>query len=88
MTNKKILVSILGHGASWNGAPEDTPWEVFVTEGGTCVLQGGRYPDEVEHAFRVLDHATMTVAESVGKSVQRTLLHLGFECEIEILGDA
>jgi hypothetical protein len=84
----RLLISAVGFGASSTAAAEDTPWSVYLTAGGTAVLDGGPYPDANPASQLLVAELRMFDAIAVAERLESVLTALGLRCHVETLGDA
>jgi hypothetical protein len=88
MNSKKVLISMLGFGASWSGPADETPWNVYIVCDGQKVLDGGAYPDESPNAILIVSRVKLAVAESVAKALEEFLRNIEIDVQVEMLADA
>lgn len=88
MNSKKVLITLLGFGASWSGPADQTPWNVYAISDGQKVLDGGAYPDECPNSTLVLAGVTQEVAEAVANALENFLRSIDVDVQVEMLADA
>ena len=82
-----VLITIAGFGATWDGASNEMPWNVYVTKNGHPVLQGGPYPDGNKVSRLIAEKLGGDIAFSIAKRLENVFTEFGMKCKIEELAD-